>query len=376
MKIFEAVEDYNYSIERALAGALYNKKNDELSSTEVKAAQDLSAKVTDLDDYFSLYRALEDEDYNNANKILSKYNLDISVTESDQEYQDMTTRNIRETELDNIGENPYDGVGDYDDVMATEEPFDDELDFDADMGVDAPESDEYFDNSSLPDIDAAPVVAEDPSAKINNLLSEIVAIVPELQVKDFKQVVDRMEETLTSVKTMGNQFLKESGENTLKQCALKSSKFKRAFFESVLGQELDDFEISEDMLEKYQITDSRLEEVERKIELFNKIYKTQLTAHDAFAYVTEFESADDEIYGYEWEDAIAKYAKAKFGTDGKTVLDLLGEEYWVESPKAMSEVIAYMLGEVGSRFVKEDGLTEFGIKTANALSEYFAETED
>jgi len=70
--IFEKLEDYQNSIEKALAGYLTGKKMEDLTGDEIKRAKSLSEKLTNWNDYLELSFALDREDSAAVDKILKK----------------------------------------------------------------------------------------------------------------------------------------------------------------------------------------------------------------------------------------------------------------------------------------------------------------
>ena len=70
--IFEKLEDYQNSVEKALAGFLTGKPLDDLTADEIKKAKALSEKLTNWNDYLELSFALDREDSKAVNKILQK----------------------------------------------------------------------------------------------------------------------------------------------------------------------------------------------------------------------------------------------------------------------------------------------------------------
>lgn len=70
--IFEKLEDYQNSVEKALAGFLTGKPLKELTFDEIKRAKDLSEKLTNWNDYLELSFALDREDAKTIDKILKK----------------------------------------------------------------------------------------------------------------------------------------------------------------------------------------------------------------------------------------------------------------------------------------------------------------
>lgn len=74
----ELLADYRHSIEDALAGLIYNKKDDELSDDEKENAKKAVVKITNLVDYINLGDEVDAENREGALHILRRYGANIS----------------------------------------------------------------------------------------------------------------------------------------------------------------------------------------------------------------------------------------------------------------------------------------------------------
>jgi hypothetical protein len=71
----ERLEDYKHSIERALAGALTGKKENEINDADVEQAKELTSKFNNLSDYMDLADAIDREDVDSVFNIVGKYGI-------------------------------------------------------------------------------------------------------------------------------------------------------------------------------------------------------------------------------------------------------------------------------------------------------------